>query len=1142
MSRLYQEKIMRAFQSTKVNQAIATLRNIVGQKAVADMSAEYGVRNLVSAADMLITWGRVINVLKGQDGAYANAIRAAIFNAFPVALNDKLTGESLAKIRGGLIPEELCSAKTKQLWEKAAAGFSYFHKQKIDNSATKVGGWTFAVEGTNLTISSSDQTMRKLKLQNFSNILKISERVIVVLEKDNEQYSIASNYGLIQRAISAVLADADFSGLEETLNYHSVIVKTAEGEYVAQKSPFFLNKEKELTTLGVCVKAAGFVPALSVDSYGSQGYVVKATDMVAYGSLFGTQFGAAIASKEGTKKLIARVAKQLREGRSGTATGAFKYAVVALDVAVSNRAVKSKEEIEAIDMLQASFGIGCAGGADSIMYAFGVHRAVGSNVLGQKCVVGRMSKVVHPEIIKAVESLASDVDVICGLGSVKAKAADLQWEAVEINGVEFYIAIVDDVDHTVTESAAALAYENTVEADHSVLGYAEQVAKRFFGESKTVWAKCLELVASSDKVTIVDAIKALEANGDIQPKRLKAKANLQMLESMAVQYGNAAVEEFLTAAFTIGANRSEEMIKTVLDLIHPSAIDASRINPEVVDLMTLKSEVEAALAECKVLPESLGAVVPAIVVLTLVSALGENLDTGATYEYVHVGYGDKTVLLPMSAIATAWEETSISGKVQVDGILAELLRAIVGLRPNHKGVYTDKALEYTFKKVITVRDGIAGKQLANIPFFGQAGLICSGWNVGYGEVVSATLQKQMSLAAKAYRCDVSELVVIWAKSPCIMYGAVRNVDVVWKGQSMTKEDYIIEGTAVYANALFVLEMQDDADGDKTSLYIVPAVAAMPSNPTPVDSANPVAFATKGFVADELKGLFVDFTKAAPELVIHTVDMLIDALYASLEAKGNVGLFTSYQQNVAALSVSFKKTAIAQLEAGNWMMPSVTRLIGRRAPVIGQVSEDFAQAFFATWHQLMGGVTQSDSMDRVKRDSSVQLKALADVLSIASLGKTNHVATEEAALAIAGKQKAFNGLAKDALIAAVNSAQDGKFAEQVTAAITLFSDYGISFHDTEIGVAFSAAGVPDYAINKLVFAFGMSVLREVGKIHNETFNLSALLFSNKDKIARYTDNLEGLKIRKELVLANGNTVTRHVEMNLQGEILALVKGL
>ena len=188
--------------------------------------------------------------------------------------------------------------------------------------------------------------------------------------------------------------------------------------------------------------------------------------------------------------------------------------------------------------------------------------------------------------------------------------------------------------------------------------------------------------------------------------------------------------------------------------------------------------------------------------------------------------------------------------------------------------------------------------------------------------------------------------------------------------------------------------------------------------------------------------------------------------------------------------------------------------------------------------------------------------------MSSLGNTNHVQTEKQAKAIAKDQKAFKGKTGLALIAAVNSAQDGKFAEQVIAATDLFSNYGISFMDTEIGKAFLAAGVPAHAVDKLVLAFGMNVLREVGKIHNETFNVSALLFSNKGKIARYTDNLQGLKTRRKLVLAYEPAVYtpvegklmlagvkfgvtlrtpvkvayRHAELNLQGKILALVKGL
>lgn len=1152
------------------------LRNIVAEKSVADMSAEYGVRNLVSTADMLVKYVETLKTLKGLgQSAFASALTAAIELGFKGNRNNDSILESYIKLSTGEIPDELKSDATEELWSKACAAYHWFAKKGRVEASNVAGGWTFTVEGGTLCVSSNKQSMRKIDLKKFSKIVTHAERIVVALEQADGTYSVGSNYGLIQRAIAALLADADFSGLEESPKYYSVVVKDKLGQYVAQKAPFFLDTsskdlKKPMSALGLCMANAGFTAALSVDGYGKQGYMVKQTDMLSYDSLFGVQIGQFISSKENALKLVARCSKQLREGRFGTATVNLKYAVVTMDASVADRTVKSKEEEEAIFMLQSSFGIGCAGGYDSIMYAFGVHRAVSARVLGVKAVLGRVTKVVHPGIVKAVEALASDVDVICGLGSVKAKAADLNWEVVEVNGVEFYIAIVEDVDHTATDSAAALAYENVVSVDHSALEYAEQVAKRHFGTSKTVWAKCLDILSKSENATIVDAIKAMDFAGEIQPKRLRAKANLQMLQSMEAQYGEAVVEEFLSSALEVGGNRQKGDIKSVLDIINPSRIDASRINPTEVDLIGLKTSLNLALAQCKVLPESVGSMVPASAVVAVLSYLAEDVTIKGleVFEYTYLVAGDQKVLMPNKALITAWEETSTSGKVMVDGLLAELIKALLNMTTDKKGDFTPATIKYTFNKVVKVRDAIAGKQLANIPFFGQAGMICSGWNVGTGQIVSATLQSQMSIAARAYRCDVSELAVIVAKSPCIMYGAVANVDVVFKGQSMTKEDRIIEGTAVYCNALDVLQRQDDADGDTLSALIVRASAAMPSNPRPVDAANPVAHATRAFVAAELKGLFVDFQAKAPVLVQHKVSDLLNAVYASLEAKNNVGLFTSFQQNLSTLSASFKEVGLVTAKSDVWATVGGMKVqLGVAAPVLN-LSEDQIASFFATWHHMAGGVTQAESMDRVKRVSEVMLKSLAKVISLGSLGNTARATTCEEALKVAGNHEAYKLLvasvklhqsklyvgvptatmladfnaAVAALCKATNAIQDGKFVEQVVAAVTLFDNYGISFHDTEIGKAFAAAGSPAWAVNKLVLAFGMTVLREVGKIHNNTVNIPALLFKDKEKVHAVAGNLEALVIRGEVVGRGNKHLPARAEMNLQTQILELVDSL
>lgn len=1158
--------------STSMNQ----LRNIVAEKSVADMSAEYGVRNLVSTADMLIKYVETLKTLKGLgQSAFASAITAAIELGFKGNRNNDRILESYTLLSKGEIPDELKSDVTEELWTKACATYHWFAKKGRVEASNVAGGWTFTVEGGTLCVSSNKQSMRRMKLEKFGKIVTQAERIVVALEQADGTYSVGSNYGLIQRAIAAMLADADFSGLEESPKYYSVVVKTKAGQYVAQKAPFFLDTsskdaKKPMSALGLCMINAGFTAALSVDGYGKQGYMVKQTDMLSYDSLFGVQMGQFISSKENALKLVARCSKQLREGRFGTATVNLKYAVVTMDASVANRTVKSKEEEEAIFMLQSSFGIGCAGGYDSIMYAFGVHRAVSAHVLGVKAVLGRVTKVVHPGIVKAVEALASDVDVICGLGSVKAKAADLNWEVVEVNGVEFYIAIVEDVDHTATDSAAALAYENVVSVDHSALEYAEQVAKRHFGGgSKTVWAKCLDIIGKSANATIVDAIKALDFVGEIQPKRLKAKANLQMLQSMEAQYGEAVVEEFLSSALEVGGNRQKGDIKAVLDLLNPEArIDPARINPTEVDLVGLQMALNLSLAQCKVLPESVGSMVPASAVVAVLSYLAEDITvTGLeVFEYTYLTAGEQKVLMPNKALINAWEETSISGKVMVDGLLAELIKALLSMTTDKKGDFTPATIAYTFNRVVKVRDAIAGKQLANIPFFGQAGMICSGWNVGSGQIASATLQAQMSLAAKAYRCDVSELAVIVAKSPCIMYGAVANVDVVFKGQSMTKEDRIIEGTAVYCNALDVLQRQDDADGDTLSALIVRASAAMPSDPRPVDAANPVAHATQAFIAAELKGLFVDFQAKAPVLVHHKVEDLLNAVYSSLEAKNNVGLFTSFQQNLSTLSTSFKEVGLVTAKSDVWAAVGGLKVqLGVAAPVLN-LSEEQIASFFATWHHMAGGVTQAESMDRVKRVSEVMLKSLAKVISLSSLGNTARATTCEEALKAAGNHEAYKLLVSSvklqqagidaagvptasmladfaatvaSLCKATNAVQDGKFVEQVLAAVTLFDNYGISFHDTEIGKAFVAAGSPIWAVNKLVLAFGMTILREVGKIHNNTVNIPALLFKDKEKVHAVVGNLEALEIRGEVVGRNDKRLPARYEENLQTQILELV---
>ena len=1158
---------------------LTALAEIVKLSSIKDFSQEAFERTEVQMCRTLAVYGQVLSALQGDTGAHAQVIRVALLDRLQYLASTEegksFEGDAYRAVYSGVAKSaldlapallEAANAAIVEIYslpqdrrlvkDKALAKLSKEEKA-IRGNMNVVKGVRYTVQGLTLSMRNHAQdSTTRIDLSKFVGALAQAQQVLC-LTLQNGAYEKTKFQGNVQRAILALSGKCDFSGLVETPHYFQVMVyDAASGEVAAVKQPFFFNKDGEWTALGLAVRSMGFISCLSVDGWTKQGYVVAETNVLAGDSIFGEQGtgadSASVLSPEAIAKLIVRDSKQVgKDEKDGTVTVNVTGIVVALPEITLNKVVEglgTDTEKAAVLNLKASFGVGCSGGSEALMSLFGVNRAVscGKNGLGLKSVVGEMGHVVHPDIVAAAEKRAGSFDgklvYVTGLGAVKAKAANLVWDAVNVGGVDYLVSVHHDTDYTATESAAALCYENVADDSMSIQAWASQLENRVLGnKTSTVWQKLIQLYMD-EGLTVVEGLQQLLADGVIKHKNLKAQTNLQMLQSMEMQYGRQSVIDFLKAAYEGKGKSAARKIQYVLQLMTPSAIE----DKDVAGTLSFKSLYANYITACDEMdidPEAQGTNIPALLAMTLLNKMGGRRDT----DFVRINFDEAgTVLLPIAAMCGMWEESN-NGRVLVSGLLAELVELLATVKCEN-GVVTDATLSYNFKRMVKVRDKLVGKALARIPCFGQAGLICSSYKLAYGEVMSSTLSSQRSKASKAYDLAEEFLQLIWAKSPCVMTGAVSLVTLVWKNMNLTKDSKFINGTAIYANWEFILEKQDDADGDKTSVYVVPAVLDAAKNIRPTHNSNPIWKVTEAHVANETAGLFVGKKE---EVVVHqyTADELMYAVFAAAKAKANVGLFTSFQQQVSSHKQVFQEAASELLMRGGWLSMTLGSLIQvDEESIIGLPKHQanfVAQALWTIWHQLSGGIMQIQAMDMIKRVDGIVAKGLAEILSANNMGKFHlpvDVAEAEAMVASGrfGDEK-FAGKSGDALLKAVQKSLNAKFNDEAIGATDLIDHYQIDLSNNLCATVFkNTFGVTDAEkLSQLVVVLGLHVQKVVGKVDMTTYDPAALIFAGDSKVAKYVHNLETLAASQELVVGD-RVLAQKAQNNLQLTLAVLAK--
>ena len=492
---------------TKLTAAMEKLREMALSFGAKDFSAEHVARAQVAVCQNLILQGSVLAYLRNSVDAtkQAKAIRSAIYFGYVSSLN----GESFAdKALQDLCSFKVCPeldgaptlvAKALTLPKRLSA-----MKATVDTADTKVSGWDYTlVRGDCIRMYSKARKEEKLiRLVTLLSAVEVAHQIIPVVLEEDGSYRLLTTLSPLQKMVHIASAGLEVGGLHANPHYYQVMVINGDEEGKAKliKEPFFRDAKGESTPLGICIADAGFQACLSVDGYGKQGYVVHSDAVLPKDSIFAvatvnSDNVVGVTTTESPAKVCARTSKQIRVGKAGVYSTTVTVVVVALPPELQQRVAAGTatvDELAAIDALYNSFGIGCAGGSKRFLARCGgVHRAVGSDLLGQKAVVAEGNVVVHPMVINAVKAAGyynKDTDIICGLSSVKsaeAKAA-LAWKHTVVNGVTFLVAKVTGVDHAVTESAAALRFENTQIADYSLAGFIAAAEAKVTQASKTI--------------------------------------------------------------------------------------------------------------------------------------------------------------------------------------------------------------------------------------------------------------------------------------------------------------------------------------------------------------------------------------------------------------------------------------------------------------------------------------------------------------------------------------------------------------------------------------------------------------------------------------------------------------------------------
>ena len=962
----------------------------------------------------------------------------------------------------------------------------------------------------------TDKVSVNMSLSTLAKYLGVVNQLVFVTPAGR-----GSNVPPVVACLYAQHAEIEISGLISNPSNILPILVSKDGVSVLKKiwNAVGKNKEDTLAPVRAFLDANGYVPVPHAENHDKHGYITHKSLLEGTNNLFAVIENGVIKSAESASKLIARLSKQVKSAHSEIGLSIkTRLVVVSADETKISEATRNA--------LVASFAIGCGGFNEEAYAKYGVVRVVGATVAGQKMVVGQLERVVAKLITDALEifTLSGDV-MVCGLSSIKSAQAkaDLVWQDVVLaNGDVINVAVVEDCDSFITESAAALAFENVAQEELGLPAFIRSCEIRVAGyQFSTVLAKAVNYMDTAGTNSLVEAIRMLSVFGTIKRKSYAAKLNMQMLAAMQTQHGTEQVRLFLEAAFkSAKGKKAKYEIRTMNDILN------NNFDPKEVlelDLAYVIEAYRALLVEFGAQDREASAVMHGRIIVGLADLLSED-----GCKWTRLSYNDKSIVIPSGMIlARNISKTNKATMLQASGFLAELIDALDYPGKTDRAI-TAKVYEITASKIIDARDKNLGKSLAQVEVFGTAGLIVSDWALSYGEICSPVVTDEAEKALAAYQA--LNVGFVWYKSPTIMAASVSGVKLVHR--LMTAEQALLQGTAIYANALFVLAKQDDGDGDKTSIAILPQAYLLPGKLGIVEgdmastldqptgkSVNPAVSSLNSWMADELSGLWTTAIKPAIVKAISWADYTASVVDAA-EARGNVGIFTSAQQTVQAKRAAAVEAVAKRLVANDVLTMSkrIELKIRSIRPIAKDVAENLAGLIVDATVLVQGHATQCDSMDRIKHATGQVYKMLAKVLSPTNtniLHPATTVAEAEVLAANIRFESKVEGLAGPKLLAKIKELQAAAFSDTTIEVAGFAPSYGIDVAQLEVGQAIAGAYgfTTDAQVNAMFLTTAVIATSAAGFAADTTVDLAEVMFGNDNKLSKvFTDGVNAENVK------------------------------
>ena len=1112
------------------------------ETAMLDTRADDRERAELLALASVIEMGQLLAAVDGinaRDGVVADAVKAAVC----MNIRRRLIANQKAKQPTPFMSVWLKLANNHwaaddELWVTAAEQHTRLLAElAVRDRSNEAFGKKLYLNGTTLRWGKNSYSMRAVT--KALSTMAVDRQQVVVLSQANKVYK---GHSAVTVAFALVAGGVELGGLVSNPS-HAIAVRLNQDKTakvlkdlwsIPEDHPEYADAKAAATAL----EAAGYLPALNAEGYAESGYIQHRTTLLpADGqNVFGkyAKDGTGILSPESAKKLVVRLTKQIK--RADEVYNTKMRTVFVAGIKGGTIGLETRRMLDSF----AECGAGYMN--DAAWDRFGGIRAVGHSKGGQKLVAGHISAV-HPAIRQALSNVLVPNQgqplVVVPVTSVKSTTVKdllaLQWKQVVLaNGDAFQYAVVEEVDYSITDFYAMYNFEVVPTEEMGIAALRLALTRRLVSsQGASVTTMVMNAMNEGWANSVRDVLLSLEADGIIRRKKVHGKTNLQMLQSMEADYGRKQTEAFIRALRRTPMARKTRSDATLVNLF------LKGVDPVRVHSTTLANVVKGLgemLEEIGVKGDEFCPTIPATVAASVMAGL---MADGK--DWVEITHGNAKVLMPSGQrlIRSVNLEANTAKAVTVEGYAADVFKAL--WFAIHQGLNGDIGA-VTIAKLADARDGVLGKQLAQVAGFGANGAIVPHWNLQYGQVASPALSAAKAEAEAFYGESCRG---VWSKAPNILSLAVAGVDIVdllWD-----EEDDILCGSMIYANADFILIHEDDCDGDRAAVLLAPKSALFKGKlgskaKRPTDSRyNPMAAATREYMAGERAGFYVTTGGRRSPVSLITWAELTEAVVESVQAKANVGIFTSAQQKVQThswLAARAVEAALTRSEgfvstlALNTVCPRVAR--GLDIPVL---TADQVKGFGMTFVNKVitpaqGAATQADAMKRIKQVSGVQLVVLAEKLGPQQAQYGYMPVTDKDALELAKagglSAETMAGLSEDEVIAMIRSfrlkARAEKQKELMVAAKTMYR-----FNAAEISCVKYLAKLwgisnPDL-INALVIALMQVAVSSVGRFRHDVIDRNEAIFGNDNLVAK-AGGLDGIK-----GAGAGDT--------LQGRLLALL---